>query len=308
MLIRLGRYGDGVDVRQVEVVLAVIDQGGISRAAQALGITQPSVSQAVRKLEDELGVALFRKAGRSVELTDIGRAFEGPARAVVRSLATLEATVAAHRELAAGVLRIGTLPTLAATLAANVIAAFRQAYPAVAVQIADERRPARLLDMVSDGRVELAFSEYSTRRAGLVSVSLGRQELVAVLPPGTRVPRRRGLPIEELAQRPLVLAPPGTSVREQVTAACEQVGVTPWVAVEVPQRDAIVPLVVAGAGMTVAPPEQAREAAAAGAVVVSLDPPMWRELSLIHPDRDLSPAAAAMLQIARQASAASAAS
>ena len=296
-----------MDLRQVSIVLAVIDQGGISRAAHALGITQPSVSQALHKLEDELGVALFRKAGRTVELTDAGRAFEGPARAVVRSVATLEATVAAHRELSAGVLRIGTLPTLAATLAAGVIAAFRQAHPAVAVHIADERRPARLLDMVADGRCELAFSEYPTRRPGLVSVSLGRQELVAVLPPGSRR-RTRGLPLADLAELPLVLAPPGTSVREQVTVACEQIGATPWVAVEVPQRDAIVPLVIAGAGATVAPPEQARDAAAAGAVVVSLDPPMWRELSLIHPDRDLSPAAAAMLQIARQASAASAAS
>ena len=297
-----------MDLRQVAVVLAVIDQGGISRAAQALGITQPSVSQALHKLEEELGVALFRRSGRTVELTDAGRAFEGPARAVVRGMATLEATVAAHRELGAGVLRIGTLPTLAATLAAGVIAAFRQAYPAITVQIADERRPARLLDMVADGRCELAFSEYPTRRPGLVSVSLGKQELVAVLPPGSRAPRRSGLPLAELAELPLVLAPPGTSVREQVAAACEEIGATPWIAVEVPQREAIVPLVVAGAGATVAPPEQAGEAAAAGAVVVSLDPPMWRELSLIHPDRDLSPAAEALLQIARQASAASAAS
>jgi len=291
-----------VDLRQIEMVVAVVDQGGISRAAQALGIAQPSVSQAVRKLEDELGVALFRKSGRSVELTDAGSAFEGPARAILRGVATLEATVAAHREVAAGVLRIGTLPTLAATVAAGVIATFRRRHPAVTVQIADERRPPRLLDMVADGRCELAFSEYPTRRPGLVSVPLGRQELVAVLPPGSAAPAKRGIPLADLVALPLVLAQPGTSVREQLTAACDEQGLTPWVAVEVPQREAIVPLVVGGAGATVAPPEQAQEAAAAGAVISPLDPPMWRELSLIHPDRDLSPAAAAMLAIARQAS------
>lgn len=290
-----------MELRQLEVVVAIIDQGGISRAASALGITQPSVSQSLHKLEAELGIALFRRSGRTVELTEAGRAFEGPARAVLRGMTTLEATVAAHRGLTAGVLRIGTLPTLAATVAAGVIATFRQRHPAVTVQIADERRPPRLLDMVADGRCELAFSEYPTRRPGLVSVSLGRQELVAVLPPDTPAPARTGLALADLVALPLVLAPPGTSVREQLVAACEQLGLTPWVAVEVPQRDAIVPLVMAGAGATVAPPEQAREAAAAGAVVVSLDPPMWRELSLIHPDRDLSPAAAAMLEIARLA-------
>lgn len=297
-----------MELRQLAIAVAIIDQGGMSRAATALGITQPSVSQSVHKLEAELGVALFRRAARSVELTDAGRAFEGPARAVLRGVTTIEATVAAHRELTAGVLRIGMLPTLAATLAAGVIATFRRRHPAVTVQIADERRPPRLLDMVADGRCELAFSEEATRRPGLVSVPLGRQELVAVLPPDATPPGVGGLALADLAELPLVLAPPGTSVREQVTVACEALGRTPWVAVEVPQRDAIVPLVLAGAGVTVAPPEQAREAQAAGAHVVSLDPPLWRELSLIHPDRDLSPAAAAMLAIARQATAASAAS
>ena len=293
-----------MDLRQLEIAVAIIDQGGISRAATALGITQPSVSQSLHKLEAELGVALFRRSGRTVGLTDAGRAFEGPARAVLRGVTTLEVTVAAHRELTAGVLRIGTLPTLAASVAAGVIATFRQRHPAVTVQIADERRPPRLLDMVADGRCELAFSEYATRRPGLVSVPLGRQELVAVLPPDATVPATGGLSLAALAALPMVLAPPGTSIREQFGAACEQLGLTPWVAVEVPQREAIVPLVVAGAGATVAPPEQAREAAAAGARVISLDPPMWRELSLIHPDRDPSPAAAAMLAIARQATSA----
>lgn len=295
-----------MDLRQIEVVVAIVDQGGISRAATALGVTQPSVSQSLAKLETELGVALFRKAGRTVELTEAGRAFEGPARAVLRGVDALVATVAQHRQLEAGLVRIGTLPTLAGTVAAGVIATFRRTYPAITVQLADERRPASLLDMVADGRCELAFSEYPTRRPGLVSVSLGRQELVAVLPPGTPAPPPRGLPVHALATLPLVLAPPGTSVREQVVAACEQIGAVPWVAVEVPQREAIVPLVLGGAGATVAPPEQAAEARAAGAVIASLDPPLWRELSLIHADRDLSPGATAMLAIARQASAANA--
>lgn len=301
-----------MELRQIEVALAIIDQGGVSRAAQALGITQPSVSQSLHKLEAELGVTLFRRAGRTVELTDAGRAFEGPARAVVRGVTTLEGTVAAHRELTAGVLRIGTLPTLAGTVAASVIAEFRRRHPAVTVHIADERRPARLLDMVTDGRCELAFTEHPTRRPGLVTVGLGRQELLAVLPPDHHRPPRRGIPLAELAALPLVLAPPGTSVREQLAALCDEAGLTPWVAVEVPQREAIVPLVIGGAGATVVPPEQARDAEAAGAVVSSVDPPIWRELSLIHPDRDLSPAAAAMLALARsgpgQPSAASAAS
>lgn len=298
-----------MDLRQIELVVGVIDHGGFTRTAAAFGIAQPSVSQAVRKLEDELGVVLFRRVGRGVALTEAGRAFEGPARAVLRDVANLEATVARHRDVAAGVLRIGMLPTLAATLANGVVATFRRAHPDVAVQIADERRPAHLLDMVADGRCELVFTERHTRRAGLVSVPLGRQQLMAILPPGAPDPGSLGL--ARLADLPLVLAPSGSSVRAQVESALERAGYTARIAVEVPQRDAIVPLVLAGAGVSIVPPEQAREAEQAGAVVVPLSPPMWRELSLIHPDRDLSPAAVAMLEIARrsaQPSAASAAS
>lgn len=287
-----------MDARQLEIAVAAIDHGGFTRAAQALGISQPSVSQAVRRLEDDLGVALFRRVGRSVVLTEAGTAFEGPARAVLRDLAVLRTTVARHRDVAAGVLRIGMLPTLAATLANGVIAEFRRRHPEVAVRIVDERRPDRLVEMVADGRCELVFTESRTRRPGLVTVPLGRQELVAILPP--RTPAPRALDAAALAELPLVLAPPGTSVRIQVEEMLERAGHTTRIGVEVPQRDAIVTLVAAGAGASVVPPEQAAEAAAAGARVVPLDPPLWRELSLIHPDADLSPAAAAMLAIARR--------
>ena len=212
-----------MELRYLEIFVAVIDQGGYSRAATALGITQPSVSQAVRRLEEQLGVALFRRAGRTVVLTEIGQAIEGPSRAVLRDVAGLEATVTAHRELAAGVLRIGTLPTLAATVAAGVIATFRRRHPGVAVQIADERRPALLLDMVADGRCELVFTEQRTRRPGLVSVPLGRQDLVAILPPDTPDPPE-ALRLAALAELAFVLAPPGTSVRAQIEGALDRIG------------------------------------------------------------------------------------
>ncbi|HUF98739.1 MAG TPA: LysR substrate-binding domain-containing protein [Ilumatobacter sp.] len=287
-----------MELQQLEHVVAVIDHGGFTRAAHAVGITQPSMSQSIRRLEDELGVVLFDRVGRGVQLTEAGHGLEGPARAVLRDLSTLLSTVAMHRDLDVGVLRIATIPTLAATIVAPLIARLRRLHPGVTVQVADERRPGTLIDMVSDGRCELAFADTATRRAGLQSVPLARQRLLAVLPPDSGGGGRR-LSFAKFATYPLVLAPAGTAVRELLLAAFEAAGVEANIAVEMPQREAIVPLVLDGAGATVLPEAQALEAGKRGAVVRPFDPPLVRDVVVIHRDRDLAPAATEMLRLAK---------
>jgi DNA-binding transcriptional LysR family regulator len=287
-----------MDVQQVQHVVSVIDHGGFSRAAQAIGIAQPSMSQSIRRLESELGVVLFERIGRGVQLTEAGRAFEGPARAVLREFDTLQSAVSMHRELEAGLLRVATIPTLAATVVAPLIAQFRALHDGITVHVADERRPESLIDMVADGRCELAFADAQTRRAGLQSVQLARQQLLAVLPPATD-PVPQTLRIERFARYPLVLAPAGTAVREQLLAAFDDVGVSARIVVEMPQREAIVPLVLAGAGATVLPEMQAHDAAERGAVVRPFSPSLRRDVVIIHRDRDMSPAATELLRLAK---------
>jgi LysR family transcriptional regulator, carnitine catabolism transcriptional activator len=109
-----------------------------------------------------------------------------------------------------------------------------------------------------------------------------------VRPPGTRPERAGRLPVGALAGVALVITPPGTSTRELVQHALAEAGVTPLVAVEVGQREALLPLVLAGA----------REAARRGAVVLSLDPPVVRHIGLVHRPGPMSPAARAFLELA----------
>ena len=73
-----------MDLRQIEYVLAVVDRGSFTKAASSLDVSQPSLSDGIRRLESELGVRLFHRLGRSVELTDAGQAFVGPARHLTR--------------------------------------------------------------------------------------------------------------------------------------------------------------------------------------------------------------------------------
>src|SRR3954451_5489165 len=98
-----------MDVRQLAYVVAVADHGGFTSAAAALGITQPSLSQGVRALENELGTELFVQAGRNVRLTTAGEAVLGPARQAVRDLEPAMLAVDAVRGLEAGRLDLVTL-------------------------------------------------------------------------------------------------------------------------------------------------------------------------------------------------------
>jgi DNA-binding transcriptional LysR family regulator len=115
-----------------------------------------------------------------------------------------------------------------------------------------------------------------------------------------RHPARTGLAaLEELGRRPLVLTPPGTSSRRVVEAALEQLGIEPTVAVEVAQREAVVPLVLAGAGIGFVPGAQADSARAQGARIVRLEPPLVRHIGLLHRPGPMSPAARGFCALAQ---------
>src|SRR6476619_2706761 len=131
-----------MEMRQVDYVLAVIDHGSFTAGAHALGIAQPSLSEGLRRLEDELGVRLFDRIGRRVALTDAGRAFEGPARRLVRERALALEAVDAVRALDTGTLDVVSLQTLAVDPLAPLVGRFRVAHPGIVVRIAEPEQTA----------------------------------------------------------------------------------------------------------------------------------------------------------------------
>ena len=292
-----------MDLRQLEYVVAVVDHGGFTRAADALLVAQPSLSQGVRTLEAELGVPLFHRLGRRVELTSAGEALLEPARRMLRDAATARAAVAEVAGVAAGRLDIAALPTLAVDPVAPLVGAFRSAHPGVAVHVTEPEEGGAVGDMVRSGRVELGLTDLSSPggAAGddLVAEPLLEQDVFAVCPPGTKVPRGR-LPVGRLEDMPLVATPPGTSTRRLVDAALASAGIEARVAVEISHREAILPLVLAGAGTSFLPEPLAEEAARRGAVVARLDPPLARTIGLVHRNAPLSPAARAFADLARE--------
>jgi DNA-binding transcriptional LysR family regulator len=288
-----------MDLRQVEYVLAVVEQGSFTKAAASMAVSQPSLSDGIGRLESELGVRLFHRLGRSVELTDAGRAFVGPARQLTRDRDAVFESVATVRDLHSGTLDIVALPTLAADPLGRLVGGFRKANPGIAVRIAAPEDDGAVVAMVLDGRSELGLTELRAPREELVGVSLERQELVAVCPPRTRLAASGRLPVARLRGMPLVTTPPGTSTRDLLDRALASAGVDPLIAVETSQREAIAPLVLSGAGTSFLPARLAEALAAQGAVVARLVPTLTRTIGLVHRAAPLTPAARAFVELAR---------
>jgi LysR family transcriptional regulator, carnitine catabolism transcriptional activator len=286
-----------MDLRRLGYLLAVVDHGGFTSAAKAVFVSQPALSLGVKELEEELGVQLLYRLGRGVRLTPAGEALVGPARQALRDIETAKSAVASVAGLETGSLALGSLPTLAAEPLADLVGRFRTAHPGVVVELAAPEDTAALVALLREGRCEIGLVEGVALPGELATHDLATQRLVVVLPPGT--PRRHSdLLVEELERVPLIAAPPGTSSRRLLDEAFAAVGLSPLVVVVAAQREAILPLVVAGAGAALVPEPLARQAARLGAVVASPRPPITRHVVLAHRPGTLAPAAERFVELA----------
>lgn len=287
--------------RQLEFFLAVADAGSFTGAAARVRVAQPSLSYAIRTLEKELGVELFERLGRGVRLTPAGEALRGPAARTVRSF-----------DLAAGAVRTlgqegyGRLTVVASTLWAveplvPVLAAFRQVFPGVQVVVADPRHRADVLDQVRTGEAQFGLLDGPPPAGAFESQFLVEQELVAVLPPAMAYDDPT-IGIELLADRGLISTSPGTALRELVEQRLAEVGRPGDVAVQTAHAAAVVPLVLAGAGVALLPEGIAAAALHEGARTVRLDPPSRARVSLIWRTGELDPVAAQLVATAQEIS------
>ena len=285
-----------LDSRRLGYFLAVADAGGFTAAARSLLVSQPALSLAVKELEAELGTALFVRLGRTVALTPAGQALLGPARQVQRDMETGRAAVAAVAGLASGGLTLACLPTLATDPTAEFVGRFRRSYPGVRIDLAAPEDSDDLLDLIRSGRSELGITAGDRPPADLEGRVVAEQHLLAIHPPGTTLPAGPSL-LGGLTGVPLVATPEGTSTRRLLEEGFAAAGATPTVSVMTAQRDALLPLVLAGAGAALVPEPLASVAGDLGAVIGHPRPAITRQVSVVHRPGPLAPAAHRFLEL-----------
>lgn len=280
-----------MDTNRLRHFVAVVDHGGFTAASKAVFVSQPALSLAVKELERELETPLFARVGRGVQLTAAGIALLGPARQALRDVETGRAAVAAVAGVLAGSLSVCSLPTLAADPTSELVGRFRRLHPGVHVDLAAPEDSQDLFDLVEDGTCELGLTDAAHVPESFDSIEFGSQSLVFIHPPGTASSGADGNGTVVRNDTPLIAAPEGTSTRRLLEEQLGTLGITPMLAVVSAQREAIIPLVLAGAGAALVPEALARFAEQFGAVVSRPDPPAVRRLALVHRTGGLSPAA-----------------
>ncbi|MGH3493233.1 MAG: LysR family transcriptional regulator [Sciscionella sp.] len=285
--------------RQLEYFLAVVEHAGFTNAARVLQVAQPSLSHTIAALEADMGGQLFHRLPHGAELTAAGEALVEPARQVTRDLATAAASVREVLGLSGGRLDIVAQTTLAVDPLAAMLGRFLGMHPKVALRVNDPERGSDVDRIVRTGQCELGLVSSAALAGELDGVDLVEQELRLVFPPQRARLPQRAVPLRELATLSFVATPEGTATRDILEDTVRGLGAAPTVAVQTAHRAMIVPLVLAGAGVSLLPMSMAEDAAAKGASVSSTRPALRYQGRLVWRRGPLSPAASSFVAMTR---------
>ena len=295
-----------MDLRQLRTFVAVAEERHFGRAAERLRIAQPAVSQQVRALEASLGTRLFDRTSRSVELTAAGRTLLAGAPDLLERLARLaEATRAVGRGLR-GELRLNYARTAPVGVATDIVEAFRARHPEVRLVI-DTTTTTRSLELLREGRLDAAFLRLPLSQSrGLTLLQVGEDAMVAALPSGHRLARRREIPAAALQRERIVSWPreQGPDFHDWVVAHAFG-GRMPTVVQVEPDTEQMVRAVARGAGCAVTTRSRASLLSVRGVVFKPLAPPVpasplglaWRSA---RPSAPLRQFVAVARQVARR--------
>ncbi|MEN3267504.1 MAG: LysR family transcriptional regulator, cyn operon transcriptional activator [Pseudonocardia sp.] len=280
----------------MEYFVAVIDHGGITKAANALYIAQPSLSQAIRNLESEVGAQLFDRGGRRLELTAAGHRLEESARRVLRDAGLARDRVAAVRELRSARLQVAALADLTVDPMPRLVSRMRSLHPGVLVWVKDPGTPAGVTAAVRRGDAEIGLTTLPVKATALTTRALWTQRMVLAMTPDL-APAADPLPQENLRDLPLILEPD-----DRLAELLAEPALAPRadsVVVRCAHKQTIWELVMAGAGVELLP-ESIAASQLSGVVLRTTVPEIRRELGLVYRADQLSPAAEAFLAVAEQ--------
>jgi DNA-binding transcriptional LysR family regulator len=282
-----------MELRHFRYFVAVADEGHITRAAERLGMQQPPLSQRIRSIEQELGVQLFLRKPRGVELTQAGRTFLDSARAILAQYDHAFDTTRRAARGEQGNLCVGVTPTSSFhPLVTMVIRTFREEFPQVSLTL-EECLTAEIVERLKDEKMDIAFfrSEMSPPER-LAIRPLLTEPMVVALPNGHVLVRRGGeLSLKKLINETFIIfaRQQGPAFYEATIAACLTAGFSPRLGQEAPRVTSALALVAAGLGICLVPASMQR-IRMDGVKFCDLKSPVLKaSLKLIGRRRDPSP-------------------
>ena len=274
-----------MDGALLRAFLKTVDAGSLSRAARALGISQPSLTQQIQRLERHFGATLFRRHGRGVAPTEAGAALIPRARRILEDMREAEEAIRRHDD-APAVLHVGVIPTVAPYLVPDALRRLRSQHPARRISI-HEQHSAALVRMLEDGALDVAIAAQPYPFDPALTIeALGADPLVVAVPTHHPAARAGAITLSELRDAPAITLDALHCLSEQVAEFCDRQGIHPAVVCRGAQLATVLELVAAGVGVSVVPAmAAARHGGTACAFVPVTGQALTREVVAVWPAR-----------------------
>jgi LysR family hydrogen peroxide-inducible transcriptional activator len=267
-----------MEMHQLRYVVAVARTGNFSRAAEQCHVSQPSLSQQILKLEDELGENLFDRMKRMARLTPFGEEFLQRARRILEEVEAATREASESKELLRGAITIGVLPTIAPYLLPDAIVEFTGKHPGVEI-VVQEDTTMQLLKQALACENDFVLVSQPINDDRLEVRNLYTEELLLALPPRHPLARRRTVEASDLAAEKLIVMKEGHCLGDQVLSFCERRDLRPQISFRSAQLETIQALVRAGLGISLIPAMAARKS--------QPGPLQYRSLKTPRPERKI---------------------
>ncbi|MNE14641.1 HTH-type transcriptional regulator CynR [compost metagenome] len=281
-----------MDVVQLKTLIHVAELGSLSKASDRLHVAQPALSRQIRQLEKELGVYLFDRHGRGMEITAAGLEVLERATRIMNELESIRTSVAGGRAAFRGMVAIGTTPTIAEIVTVPLVQRIRDTHPDLSIRFSSAFS-GYLLDWLQRGELELAISYDPQPLHTLRIEPVMMENLVLVGPPEARLNLDTAVSFAELANEQMVLPSPRHGLRKIMDQCALERGFKITTSVEADSFGAMIDLVRHGFGYTALPLASIYSRLDDGSLCAAplVDPTPMRKLVLVLPaDRQVSPA------------------
>lgn len=282
-----------MELRHLTYFIAVAQKLNFSRAAEALHVAQPAISQQIKALEEHLGVRLFDRMGKRIALTRAGEVLLPHAYGILAAVELAANEVRELGQLTRGSASLGAPPTVATHVLPSRLTQFHSLYPGLEVNLR-EAGTESLLAAVADGQLDLAIAASDGLPSVVEHAPFLEEDYVLAVSLLHPLSRQRAVRLADLAGEAFILFPTGYRLREVTLAACRRAGFEPKVALDGGSMQSALEFVAAGLGVALVPELALTRAANIRRVVIE-DQTLHRSLSVVwRTGHYLSPAARAL--------------
>ncbi len=241
-----------MNLRDLRYLVALAEHKHFGRAADASFVSQPTLSTQIKKLEDELDVALVERTPRKILLTEVGREIAARARHVLDEVEQIKAIARRTKDPESGTLRLGIFPTLGPYLLPHIVPGLRERFPRLELLLTEEKTET-LLARLREGRLDAALLALPLHDDQLHAEVLFDEPFLLAVPTQHRLAKRKALAVDDLESESLLLLEDGHCLRDQALDVCQLAGASERDGFRATSLETLRQMVAANVGITLLP-------------------------------------------------------